>query len=81
MCNLRNKTNEQRKTRDKPRNRLLTADNKFPVTREEVGGGEVGDTGDGGIGECTCPGEHRVMYRSVELLYCTPETSIMLCVN
>ena len=50
MWNLRNKTNEPKKTkknpkykkqkvreRDKPRNRLLTTGNKLMVTRGEVG--------------------------------------------
>ena len=40
MCNLRNKTNEQRgiKRRERQRNRLLTRENKLMVTRWEVGG-------------------------------------------
>lgn len=41
MWNLRNKTNEQRKRkreRNKPRNRLLTIENKLMVTRREVVG-------------------------------------------
>ena len=47
MWNLRNKTNEQReKERGKPRNRLLTIENKLMVTRGEVGGG-MGEIGDG----------------------------------
>ena len=51
MRNLRNKTNEQRKKRerDKPRNRLLTIENKLMVTRGEVGRG-MGVTGDGDEG-------------------------------
>ena len=31
-------------------------------------------------GSSTC-GEHSIMYRFVESLYCTPETNITLCVN
>ena len=48
MWNLRNKTSEQRKERerDKPRNRLLTIENTLLVTRGEVGKG-VGEIGDG----------------------------------
>ena len=36
--------------RDKPRNRLLTLENKLVVTRAEVGrwGGEMGDGDEGG---------------------------------
>ena len=34
-----------------------------------------------GIKECTCCDEHQVLYGSVELLYCTPETNITLYVN
>ena len=33
-----------------------------------------------GIKECTCDEEHWVMYGSVELLHCTPETNIALYV-
>ena len=33
-----------------------------------------------GIKECTCNDVHQVMYRSVESLYCTPETNITLYV-
>ena len=45
MWNSNNKTNEQREKRErgKPRNRLLTTENKLMVTRGEVGGGEIGD--------------------------------------
>ena len=49
MWNLRNKTNEQREKKregGKPRNRLLTIENKLRVTRGKVGGG-MGETGDG----------------------------------
>ena len=49
MWNLRNKTNEQRegdKGRGKPRNRLLTTENKLMVARGEVGW-EMGEIGDG----------------------------------
>ena len=45
IWNLRNKTNEQRekKKEDKPRNRLLTIENKVIFTRGRVGGmGEIG---------------------------------------
>ena len=45
MWNLRNKTNEQRK-KSKPKNRLLTIENKLMVTRREVGGG-MDETGEG----------------------------------
>lgn len=34
-----------------------------------------------GIKEGTCHDEHRVMYETVESLYCTPETKITLYVN
>ena len=47
MWNLRNKTNVRggKEKRGKPRNRLLTIENKLLVTRKEVGGGmcEIGD--------------------------------------
>ena len=43
------------------------------VTRGEVGRG-MGM----GIKEHTCSDEHRMMYGSVELLYCIPETNITL---
>ena len=49
MWNLRNKTNEQRRKKregGKPRNRLLTVENKQMVTRREVGG-KMGKIGDG----------------------------------
>ena len=41
LLNLRNKTNEQRgkRQREKPRNTLLTIENKLIVTRGEMGGG------------------------------------------
>ena len=47
MWNSRNKTNEKREgkgERSKPRNRLLTIENKWMVTRGEVDGGmsEIG---------------------------------------
>ena len=32
-----------------------------------------------GIKEGTCPDEHRVLYKSVESLYCTPGTRVTLC--
>ena len=38
--------NKGEKKGDKPRNRLLTIENKLMVTREEVGGG-MGEIGDG----------------------------------
>ena len=38
MWNLKNKINEHRKKRDKPRNRLLTIESKLMVTRGELGG-------------------------------------------
>ena len=40
---------EKKKGRDKPRNRLLTAENKQMVPREEVSGGR-GERGDGDEG-------------------------------
>ena len=49
MWNLRNKTNEhsgKKSERDKPRNRLLTIENKLMDTRGEVGGG-MGEIGEG----------------------------------
>jgi len=49
MWDFRNKTNEQRekeRERAKPRNRILTIENKLMVTRGEVsGGGEIGEGG------------------------------------
>ena len=36
----------EKRERDKPRNRLLTIENKLMVTRGEVGGG-MGEIGDG----------------------------------
>ena len=47
---LKNKANKQRgKKRGKPRNRLLTIENKLMVTGREVGGGmdEIGDKDEG----------------------------------
>ena len=47
VWNLRNQINEQKeKERDKPRNILLTIENKLMVTRGEVGG-QMGEIGDG----------------------------------
>ena len=40
IWNLRNKTDEHRKNRGKPRNRLLTIENKLRVAGGEVGGGD-----------------------------------------
>jgi len=40
MWNLKNKTNEQR-------NKLLTIENKPVITREDVGGGGMGNIGEG----------------------------------
>ena len=34
-----------------------------------------------GIKECTYQDEHRIVYRSVESLYCTLETNITLYIN
>ena len=39
MWNLRNKTNEQRKKRNKHAKKFLNTENKLEVTREEEGGG------------------------------------------
>ena len=66
--------NKEKKKEDKPKNRLLTIENKLMVTRGEVGGG-MGEIGEGDHDE------HWVMYGSVESLYCTPETNITLYVN
>ena len=55
----------------KPRNSLLTIENKLKVTRGEVCTG---------IKECTRD-EHQVFYGSVESLYCTPGTNITLYLN
>ena len=70
MWNLRNKTIEQRKKRerDKPRNRLLIMENKLKVAGWEVGRGWA--IWVMGIKECTCD-EDRVTYGSVESLYHT----------
>ena len=65
--------------RDKPRNRLLTIDNKLMVTTKEVGGGWVKQVME--INESTCHDEHWVMYGIVESLYNIPETNITLYVN
>ena len=75
MGNLRNKTKKQRKNRDKHKNRLLTVENRW-LPEKGVGGGmvEIGERDD----KYTCHGEHWVMYRIVESLYCTPETNITL---
>ena len=49
------------------------------VARGEVGEGiSERDEGEEGY---TYPNEHRVMYRIVESLYCTPETNVTLYVN
>ena len=83
MGNLRNKTNEQRKKRerDKPRNRLLTLENKLMVTRGEIGWGES-QTGNGDY-KAYLPDDHHpgVMHEIVKSQYCTPETSITLYIN
>ena len=64
---------------DKPKNRLLTIENKLVVARREVGG-RMGEIGEGDL-ECAYYDEHQVMYRIVESLYCTPETNITYYVN
>ena len=50
--------------RGKPRNRLLTIENKLMITRGEVGG-RMGKQVMG-IKECTCCDEHQVLYVHVE---------------
>ena len=74
---------EKEKERDKPRNRLLTIENKLMVTRRARRGGGSRDGGRQvmGIKEDTCGDGHRVMYGSVESLYHTPDTNITLYVN
>ena len=50
ICGLQETTNKQKakgKKRDKPRNRILTIENKLMFTRREVGWG-MGEIGDGG---------------------------------
>ena len=34
-----------------------------------------------GIDGSSISGEHRIMYKIVELLCCTPETNVIFCVN
>ena len=45
MWNLKNKTSEHRKKRERPRNRHLTTETKLMVATGKVGGGmcEIGD--------------------------------------
>ena len=75
------KQNKQtiKKERDKPKNRLLTVENKQMVTREELDGG-MGEIGEGNK-VYTYLDEHLVTYRMVESPYCTPETNLILYVN
>lgn len=75
MWNLRNKMNEQKgEEREANHKRLLTLESSY-----QRGGGwgmiEVGDGND------TCCHEQWVFYKSVESLYCIPETNITLYVN
>ena len=63
--------------RDK-KTKLLDAENKLVTIRGEVGRG-MGKMGEGN--EDIYHNEHRVMYRIVESLYCTPEINITLYVN
>ena len=70
---------EKKRERGKPRNILLTTENKPMVTRGEAGTGWVKQVI--GIKECTCGGEHRVLYVNVESLYWTLETNITLYAN
>ena len=67
-----------KKERDKPRNRLLTVENEWMVTRGEVGRAQVKQVM--GIKEDTCD-EHWVLDIIVESLYCTSKTNITLYVN
>ena len=65
MWNLRYKSSEKRKKkkREKPRNRLLTIENKLIVAM----GGRMGEIGDG-IKKGSCHDEYWVMYRMLK--YC-----------
>ena len=63
--------------RDRPRNRLVTTQNKLMVTRE--GGRWVKSVM--GIKECTYGDEHWVVYVSVQSQYCTAEIDITLYVT
>ena len=71
IWNLRNKTK-------KPRNRLLTTENKLMVTRGEVGGGWARWVM--GIKEGVCCDEHWVLFVNSKL-NSTPETNLTLYVN
>ena len=70
---------KKEREREKPRNRLLTKENKLIVTRGEVGRGWVEWVVE--IKEGTCCDEHWVLYTSDQSLNSTPETSITLYVN
>ena len=82
MWKLRNKTNEQKKKRErkrgKPRNRLLTIEKTFMVIRGEADGGRGKEVIR--IKECTFD-EQWMIYGSAKSLYCTPETKRMLYMN
>ena len=79
MWNLRNKMNMQREKRERETKKQILN------YREQSDGCQRGGGQEGGRNRCwdegTCHDEHRVMYGSVESLYCTPETNITLYVN
>ena len=72
------KGEKQERKRNKPRNRLVTTENKLMVTRGEWLGGWVKQVM--GIKEGTCD-EHWVMYGSDASLNSTPEINSTLYVN
>ena len=75
VWNFRNKTNEHGvRIKGKPRNRLLTIENKLVVTRGEGSGRWVKWWGVG-IKEGTCD-EHWVLCINVKLLNSIPKTNI-----
>ena len=80
MWYLRNKTNNHRgKKRGETKKQTL---NYIEQTDGyQMGGGDrgMGETSEG-IKECICD-KHRVLYGSVESLYCIPKTNITLYVN
>ena len=71
--------NKRKKRKRETKKQTLNYESKLMVTRGEVGEGWVKLVM--GIKEGNCGDEQGVLYRSVESLYCSPETSITLYVN
>lgn len=67
---------EKKKSKTNQETRLLTIENGLIVTRDEVGGGV--DKESMGIKQGIFWGGHGVMNGTVELLFCTPRTNIIL---